>query len=59
MLEKFDSDFRHGLEFILRVKEVYSESDILRKDYQTYFKMLREAEEQERENIARIQEVNK
>ena len=47
------------MEFILRVKSVYTESDILRKDYLTYFRMLEEAEQEQREINARIEAQNR
>lgn len=39
----------------MRVKECYTESDILRKDYLTFFRLLDEAENEEREAIARME----
>ena len=52
-------DLRRATEFILRVKGCYSESDVLRKDYMTFFRLLDEAEEEERSNIERIEKANK
>ena len=48
-------DMRRATEFILRVKGCYTESDILKKDYLTFFRLLDEAESEERENIARME----
>ena len=46
--------------FILKVNGgIYTENDIVRKDYLTFFKMLNEAEAEEKENIARMEKANK
>lgn len=42
----------------MRVKGCYSESDVMRKDYMTFFRLLDEAEEEERSNIERIEKAN-
>lgn len=42
----------------MRVKGCYSESDILRKDYLTFFRLLDESEAEERANIERIEKAN-
>lgn len=44
-----------SLEFIMRVKGVYSLSDLKRMDYITYFRLLDEAEQQEMEAIKRME----
>lgn len=51
-------DMARAIEFILRVKTVYTEGDLLRKDYLTFFRMLDEAENEERENIARMEKTH-
>lgn len=51
-------DIRLATKFILRVNGVYTESEIMRKDYLTFFRMLDEAEIEEKENIARMEKQN-
>lgn len=53
-------NIRLATRFILKVNGgIYTENDILRKDYLTFFKMLNEAEAEEKENIARMEKANK
>mgnify|MGYP003545384499 FL=1 len=52
--EKIDDDFRHSIEFILRVTS-YSESDLLKKDFLTFLKILKESEKKETDAINRIE----
>jgi hypothetical protein len=59
MADKFEADIRHSVEFILRVKGVYTEADLMRKDYMTFFKMLQEAEDEEMDRIKRMEQANK
>lgn len=42
-------------EFILAVKKVYTLQDLKRMDFVTYFKVMKEAEEQEKELIAQME----
>ena len=49
---------RQATEFILRVKQVYTLSDIRKFDFLTYFKILEEAEVQEQEAIERMKQAN-
>jgi hypothetical protein len=46
---------RRATEFILRVKGVYTLADVRRMNFVTYFKVLAEAEQSEREAIARME----
>lgn len=48
---------RRTTEFILRVKQVYTLADIRKMDYVTYFQMLSESEEAERQAIARMEKA--
>lgn len=38
----------------MKIKEVYTESDLLKKDYLTFFEILREAQEELADRIARL-----
>ena len=51
--DKLKRDFRKSLEFVMRIKP-YSESDLLKKDFLTYFDILHDAEEDERKSIERM-----
>lgn len=53
-LEKFEREFRHTLEFVLRTSP-YSEAGILKKDYLTFFRIVGECEQREREAVARLE----
>lgn len=55
--EKADNDLRHAIEFILRYKP-YTESDIMKKDYLTFLRILKEAEIKAQAEIDRL-EANK
>lgn len=55
--DKSKRDFRKSLEFIMRVKP-YLEADLLKKDFLTYLDILRDAEEDERKAIERIEKQN-
>lgn len=57
LADKVARDFRRSLEFIMRVKP-YTESDLMRKDFLTYFDILQEAEEEERRAIERMEKQN-
>lgn len=59
IFEKLDTNIRRMTEFILRVKQVYTLADVLAMDFVNYFKVLEEAEQQEKEEIARIEAANK
>jgi len=59
IFEKLDTNIRRMTEFILRVKQVYTLADVLAMDFVTYFKVLEEAEQQEKEEIARMEKANK
>ena len=54
--EKFDNDLRHGMEFIARVRPVYTIADLQKTDYLTFFLLLDECEAEQREAIARAKE---
>lgn len=45
---------RHGIEFIMRVKP-YTERDLLRKDYLTFLKILKECENEEKKAVERLE----
>lgn len=49
-----DTDVRMACEFILRHKP-YTESELLRKDVLTFFRLISECEDAEREQIERLQ----
>lgn len=59
MADKMDKDFRHGLEFIMRVRPFYTRNDLLRIDYRTFFALLDECEAEQREMIAKQNETAK
>lgn len=42
----------------MRVKGVYSLADVKKMNFQTYFRMLEEAEAQEMEMVARMEQAN-
>ena len=58
IFDKVDREMRQATEFILRVKQVYTLSDIRKFDFLTYFKILEEAEIQEQEAIERMKQAN-
>lgn len=53
MTEKTERDMRHTTEFILSAKKVYTETELLNKDFVTYFAILDEAKQIVQEEIAR------
>lgn len=48
-----ENDFRLNCEFILSHKP-YSESELMRKDVLTFFRLIKEAEKSEKEQIDRM-----
>ena len=56
MADRFGRDFRHGMEFIMRVRPFYSLADLEKTDYMTFFQLLDECEAEQREAIARAKE---
>lgn len=59
IFDKIDDDMRRATEFIIRVKGVYALADIKRLDFITYFKILNEAEEEQAEQVARMEAQQK
>lgn len=52
--EKFEREFRHTVEFVLR-SSPYSLPDIMKLDYLTFFRIVNECETREKENIERLE----
>lgn len=50
-----EKDMRHALEFIMRVKPFYREDDLMKKGFLTFFTMLEECENAEREAVDRME----
>lgn len=53
LTDKIDRDFRHGMEFIMRVRPFYTLTDLVKVDYLTFFQLIEECEAEQREAIAR------
>lgn len=53
-IEKFIREFRHMVEFVLRVSP-YSLPDIKKLDYLTFFRIVNECEQREREAVERLE----
>lgn len=56
MVDKIEKDFRHGCEFICRVRPFYTLSELMRIDYLVFFTLLAECEAEQKEAIARAKE---
>ena len=56
LAEKIEKDFRHGLEFICRVRPFYQMTELLKLDYMVFFTLLDECEAEQKEAIARAKE---
>jgi len=50
LIEKFETDFRRSMEFILS-HSPYTESDLRRKDFLTFFRILGDCEAAERDRV--------
>ena len=59
MADKIENDFRHGLEFVMRVRPFYTLQDLLKINYLTFFQLLDECEAEQKEAIARAKEGEK
>lgn len=59
MTDKIDRDFRHSLEFIMRVRSFYTLTDLVKTDYLTFFALVEECEAEQREAIARAKQNGK
>lgn len=55
--EKIEDDFRHSVEFILK-QTSYTEQDLMRKDFLTFLKILRESESRESDAVKRMESSN-
>lgn len=53
LVDKIEKDFRHGCEFICRVRPFYTLADLAKTDYLTFFQLLEECETEQKEAIAR------
>ena len=53
-LEQFQREFRHMVEFALRIAP-YSESELMKKDDLTFFRIVNECEKREREAVERLE----
>jgi len=53
-IEKFSREFRHMREFVLRVSP-YTLPDIKAMDYLTFFRVVNECEQREREAVERLE----
>ena len=56
LAEKIEKDFRHGLEFICRVRPFYQMTELLKLDYMVFFQLLDECEAEQKEAITRAKE---
>ena len=56
MSEAYDKNLRRAVEFILKVKTVYSQADVLRFDWRVFFEVLQEAEAEMQEQINKSKE---
>ena len=56
LAEKIEKDFRHGLEFICRVRPFYQMTELLKLDYMVFFTLLDDCEAEQKEAIARAKE---
>lgn len=56
LADKIDRDLRHGMEFIMRVRPFYTRHDLLRLNYLTFFQLLEECEQEQREINAKMKE---
>jgi len=56
LADKIEKDFRHGLEFVMRVRSFYTVTDLLKLDYMVFFTLLDECEAEQKEAIARAKE---
>ena len=52
--EKFEREFRHTVEFVLR-SSPYSMPDIMKLDYLTFFRIVNECEIREKEAVDRLE----
>ena len=59
MADKIERDFRHGLEFIMRVRSFYTLNDLVKTDFFAFFELLAECEAEQRDLIAKQKEANK
>lgn len=53
-LDKFNREFRHTVEFILRTSP-YELKDLMALDYMTFFRVANECEDREKEAIDRLE----
>ena len=58
MQEKVKDDFRHGAEFIAKVRPFYLLELLQKIHYITFFKILKECEEEMRERLKKSKEKN-
>ena len=53
-IEKFEREFRHTVEFVLKTSP-YSMPDIMKIDYLTFFRVVNECEDREKEAVDRLE----
>lgn len=53
-IERFEREFRHMVEFVMRTSP-YSKADISKLDYLTFFRIVNECEQREKEAIDRLE----
>ena len=54
-VEKFEREFRHTMEFILNHSAYKHMADVFKLDYLTFFRVVNECEQREKENIERLE----
>lgn len=53
-IEKFERDFRHTVEFVLKTSP-YQLSDLMKLDFATFFRVANECEDREKESVDRLE----
>lgn len=59
MTDKIERDFRHGMEFVMRVRPFYTLADLMKTHYLTFFQLLEECEAEQKEINAKMKEREK